>query len=277
MKNIRQLAVANFIAFMIHVCVSYASQFKLISAKDVGEVSDTYPSLFTPAGFTFSIWGVIYLSLFAMTIYHIVNTGHKSGRDEATDDVRKMGAWFIINNLATAAWTIAWTAEQLLLSVVLILIQLISLISIHRSLNIYDLSRNGVSKAFTQFPLSIYLGWISIATIANISGYLASLGWTGGLDPETWTVIMISVAVLLSAAVVFTRRNIFYGLVVIWALYGILSKRNDPAGDDRPIVYAAWCALIVTAVICAIQMLRNSMLSRQMDLNTGSGTIKHQL
>ncbi len=277
MKKIRQLAIANFITFIIHVCLSYASQFKLINANDVGDVSDTYPSLFTPAGFTFSIWGVIYTALLALTIYHLVMTTRKGIDDPANQDVLRIGPWFIINNLATAAWTIAWTGELLLLSVILIFIQLVSLIIIHRALTIYDLSRSGRSKVFTQFPLSIYLGWISIATIANTSSYLASLEWTGGLGAETWTVIMIAVAVMLTAVVVFTRRNVFYGLVIIWALYGILSKRNEEGGEYSSIIHAAWAGLAVTAVICTIQMLRNSMLSRQMNLNATPPSIKHQL
>ncbi len=269
MQKTRLLAVANLIAFIVHVCISYGSQFKLINDKAVGDISDSYPSLFTPAGFTFSIWGVIYISLSALVVYHLVMARKKTADHPANRDLLRMGPWFILNNIATALWTVVWTGEQLLLSVILIIVQLISLVIIHRSLNIYDLSRTIQSKAFTQFPLSIYLGWISIATIANTSTYLASINWTGGLAPETWTVIMITVAVLLTAVVVFTRRNVFYGLVVVWALYGILSKRNSEGGDYSQIVYTAWAGLIITAIICAIQTLRNSMLSRRMDLNIG--------
>ena len=108
MKKIRLLAVLNAIVFLVHVLISYSTQFKLINNKDVGEVSSNYSSLFTPAPVTFAIWGVIYLSLLCFCIYHLFAAWNRTGADPANRDLEKIGPWFIINNLATAAWLIAW-------------------------------------------------------------------------------------------------------------------------------------------------------------------------
>src|SRR5918993_2168813 len=106
MKKLRSLALLNAIVFFVHVFISYSTQFKLINQKDVGEVSNNYSSLFTPAPVTFAIWGLIYLSLSAFVIYHIVNAWKKPETHPANLDLVRIGPWFIINNIATAAWLI---------------------------------------------------------------------------------------------------------------------------------------------------------------------------
>ncbi|MET0300825.1 MAG: hypothetical protein ABW036_13725, partial [Flavitalea sp.] len=131
MKKHRLLAVSNALILLVHVFISYSTQFKLINNKDVGEVSKIYSSLFTPAPVTFAIWGVIYLSLLAFCIYHLVHAWRQSVSFEANKDLLQIGGWFIFNNLATISWLIAWTNERILLSVILIFAQLISLIIIN--------------------------------------------------------------------------------------------------------------------------------------------------
>lgn len=261
MKKLRLLAILNLVFLLIHIFISYSTQFKLLNNKDVGEVSSDYPSLFTPAGITFAIWGLIYLALFAFAIYHIIQTYRKPADHSANVDLVKIGPWFIINSVATSSWLIVWTNEWLLFSVTLIFIQLISLIIINLRLNIYAGSRELQSKLFTQFPISIYFAWITIATIANTSSYLAALGFSAGLDAITWTVIMISIAVLITVMVVLLRKNIFYGLVVIWALYGIVLKRTE-AGNEQAIINTAWAGLVATSVVCIVQLIRNANVQR---------------
>jgi hypothetical protein len=264
MSKVRLLSVFNLLVFLVHLAISYSTQFKLLNNKDVGEVSNENPSLFTPAGFTFSIWGVIYLSLLCFSVYHIVMSYRRPQHHPANQDLLRINGWFIVNNLATAAWLIVWTREMFGVSVVLIILQLVTLIIMNLRLNIYDRSREVSSKAFTQFPLSIYFAWLTIATIANISSWLSYLEWTGGLSAVTWTQIMISAAVLISVAVVFTRRNIFYGFVVLWALYGIWSKRSDDFnGSSEAIIPFVLAGLGIVAVVTIIQLVRNSKTSKQ--------------
>src|SRR5687767_11191217 len=179
MKKTRILAVLNAIFFLVHLVPSQLTQLKLFNQQTIGEVSGKYPTLFTPAGITFAIWGVIYIALFAFCGYHLVKAFREDEDQEANRDLNRIGYLFILNNLATGAWTIAWVYEYLLLSVVLILVQLITLLAIQVRLGIYNPGRSVASRWFTQFPLSIYFGWIIIATVANISAELVGWEWNG--------------------------------------------------------------------------------------------------
>ena len=126
-------------------------------------------------------------------------------------------------------------------------------------LNIHDASRKFESKLFTQFPLSIYLGWISIATIANISTWLTASGWNGwNVSEINWTITMIAIAVLLTIGVINRRKNVFFGLVIIWALYGILTKRTDvDALAYEPIIMVSWIGMALITLACIFGLIRN--------------------
>ena len=259
MKTNRLLSVFNFISLSIHIAASAASQLKLINETDVSEVSNLFPTLFTPAGFTFSIWGIIYITLTAMCIYHIVVSFKFDKLHADNQAIEKMSGWFIVNNIATAAWLYFWTHVQIALAELMIVIQLVSLVIIHIRLDIHVASRPLLNKIFTQMPLSIYLGWISIATIANTAVYLTSLKWNGwGIAPDAWTLIMIFIAVLLSFAMIFLRDNIFFGLVVVWALAGIFFRQHQsyyPLVDTTAIISFA---LIVGAILIKIFRFGNA-------------------
>ncbi|QMU28077.1 hypothetical protein [Adhaeribacter radiodurans] len=262
MKNIKTLAILNFIFFLVHLLPTQLTQFKLLNNQTIGDVSNKYPALFTPAGITFSIWGLIYLALTAFCIYHIVKAFKADATHEANQDVSRLGYWFILNNLATGAWTFAWVYEQLTLSVVLIFIQLITLIAMHIRLQIYNPARSTASRWFTQFPLSIYFGWICIATVANASSVLAASGWNGfGLAAGFWTIFMLGVATVLTLFLVLKRRNPFVGLVSIWAFYGINLKHQELKLAVSPeIILASWLGLGLITLAVLYQIYRNSQI-----------------
>lgn len=253
MKKIRILSILNFIALLLHVAMSGAVQAKMFNNKDVAEVSNLFPTLFTPAGFTFSIWGIIYIALIAMCIYHIVVSFKYDKQHADHQAISKMSGWFIVNNIATASWLYLWTHLQIALAELMIAIQLVSLIIIHARLDIHISNRPMLNKIFTQMPLSIYLGWISIATIANTAVYLTSLKWNGwGIAADTWTLMMIIVAVLLSFAMIFLKDNIFFALVVVWALAGIFFRQHQtyyPLVDTTALISFA---LIVGAILIRV-------------------------
>lgn len=263
MKKVRLLAIANTISFLIHVLLSYLTQFKLVNARDVKEISDAHPTLFTPAPVTFAIWGVIYISLAAFCIYHLVMAFRHDKFHQANSDLQDIGGWFILNNLVTAGWLIVWTNNDILASLILIIIQLISLMAIHVLLNIYDTQRAITSKVFTQFPLSIYLAWITIATIANTSVYLVSVNWNGfnwGLTEIQWSIIIISVAVIISLLVVLMRKNAWYGLVIMWALYGIVLKRKSVnAAEYNDMIDFCYIGMGIITIACLFRLIRNNM------------------
>ncbi|MBF9255164.1 hypothetical protein I2I11_17835 [Pontibacter sp. 172403-2] len=259
MKNAKTLAVLNTLFFLLHLVPSQLTQLKLFNNQTIGDVSDKYPALFTPAGITFSIWGIIYLALAAFCIYHLIKAYKAPADHDANIDLQRSGYLFMANNLATGFWTIAWVNEWLVISVVLILIQLATLLAMHLRLGIFNASRSVASKWFTQVPLGLYFGWIIIATVANISSALVGLGWGGfGLDDGLWTAMMIVVATLIMVFVVFTRANPFVGLVGMWALYGIILKHHELGVADSPqIIMTAWAGLAALALLTAIIFFRN--------------------
>ena len=256
--NTKKLAILNTLALGFHIIISYLVQNKKLSSFEVGEVSVKYDSLFTPAGVTFAIWGVIYISLIAFCIYHLYKAFSSDNEDQANSDTISIGWLFIINNVATGLWLIVWVNEALLLSVFLILIQLVTLILISIRAHISNPDRPILSKLFTQFPLSIYFGWITIAAIANISAYLVSVGWNGfGITENYWAIIMIGAATLVSLFIILVRRNFFFGIVVLWALYGIILKKN--AIDEiqhESIINAAWAAFIIVLLGLIIRLIK---------------------
>jgi hypothetical protein len=264
MKNVKTLAILNTVFFLLHLLPSQLTQLRLFNDQTIGEVSAKYPALFTPAGITFSIWGIIYLALSAFCIYHIVKAFKEPALHEANVDLKRLGFLFMLNNLATGAWTIAWVQERLLLSVVLMLIQLVTLLAIHLRLGIFDAGRSAASRWFTQVPLSLYFGWIIIATVANISAALVGFGWDGfGLSDGLWTTIMIAASTLIVVFVVYTRSNAVVGLVGIWALYGIILKHQRLDVVESPqIITTAWVGMAVVALVVGLVFFRYSKAVR---------------
>jgi hypothetical protein len=251
MQNLKALAGLNTLFFLLHLAPSQLTQLKVFNNQTIGDVSAKYPALFTPAGVTFAIWGLIYLGLVLFCIYHLVKAYKEPARHEANVDLQKMGYLFMANNLATGAWTLAWIYEWLVLSVVLIFIQLATLLAIHLRLGIFNKSRSAASKWFTQVPLSLYFGWIIIATVANVSAALVGLGWEGQpLTEPVWTMIMILVATGIVVFVVLARSNPIVGLVGIWAIYGIILKHQALNLPESPqIITVAWVCLTAVSLV----------------------------
>ncbi|WP_299820610.1 hypothetical protein [uncultured Pontibacter sp.] len=250
MKNVKTLAILNTLFFLLHFVPSQLTQFEVFNSQTIGDVSDKYPALFTPAGITFSIWGVIYLGLSIFCIYHLMKAYKEPAEHEANAELQRLGYLFMVNNLATGLWTIAWVNEWLLISVVLILTQLVTLLAMHLRLGIFNANRSAASRWFTQVPLSLYFGWIIIATVANISSALVGLGRNGfGMSEGLWTTIMIIAATLIVVFVLFTRSNPFVGLVGVWALYGIILKHRDINVEaSSQIITTAWIGLAVVSL-----------------------------
>ena len=259
MERIKVLAVLNVISFLLHVTIAYMTQFKLINEKDIGEISDQYASLVTPAGFTFAIWGIIYTCLVIFCVYHIVMAYKRNKKTEANKDLRRIGPAFILINLASVAWIIAWVSGQLLLSVFLIVAQLAALSYIHIRLHIHNPVRNPASKIATELPLSIYLGWISMATIANTSAYLLGTGWDGwGIPDRQWAIIMVCATTILGLFMLFIRRNLAVALVLAWSFYGIISNLSALDGAlYKNIIYTVWAGILLLVAGMIIHIVRS--------------------
>ncbi len=215
-----------------------------LNGKTPGEISDLYPTLFTPAGFTFSIWSVIYLLLLVFVVKQSKNL-FKSG-EAAHDFVRTIGPWFFLNCVANSVWLIAWHHEQFLLALAIMLAIFATLVQIYVRLGI---GQNSVSRGEwfgVHLPFSVYLGWITVATIANVSVLLVSRGWGGfGISPASWAAIMVAVGTLIGLTMLVRRRDVGFGLVLVWAFFGIWSARSGDKTVASPVVSATLVAMFV--------------------------------
>ena len=250
--------ILNLVGLVIMLVVNILANALPINNITTGAVSDSIPSLFTPAGYVFSIWGIIYLSLIGFSIYQALPKQKDNPRLE------RIGLWFFISSLFTSAWIFAWHYGQFALSVILMLGLLVSLLMIYLRAGIVNRSSlKGSNKThaarvaeyiFIDLPFGIYLGWISVATIANISSLLVVLGWGGfGLSASVWTIIMLVVGAILGILMTLVRHEVAYPLVIIWAFVGIyVSRADQPAIQITALV----TALIVTLVLLALRLIR---------------------
>lgn len=206
----------NIAAFLLVIVVNVLSNVLPINNQSMSEISAKYPSLFTPAGFTFSIWGVIYLALLIFVIYQALPS------QRLNKTVARISRLFQVNCCANAAWLIAWHYDLLNLSLLLMLVLLGTLVLIYRSLlSELDGASFGQHLAL-HLPFSLYTGWITLATIANFSAVQTGNGWDNiGLTAVSWTLLKIAVAGAIGASVVIRYGDAIFVLVVAWAAYGI--------------------------------------------------------
>jgi len=239
--NTKIIRVLTLVAYMAMVVVNFLAMYLPLGGKSTGEVSDSYPNLFAPAGYAFSIWGLIYLLLAIYVIYQL-----KRGNDVLLGKVNRI---FILNALLNAAWIFAWHYDVIWLSVIIMIGLLISLITIADILRKSTLTER--ERRLVCLPFSVYFGWITVATIANITVFLVSLGWGGfGLADSFWTVAALLVGALIGSWRMLKDRFIPYGLVFVWAYGAILYKHVSASGfaGQHP-------SVIVAAVLCIIAFI----------------------
>jgi hypothetical protein len=189
-----------------------------LNGRTAEQISDALPSYFTPAGYTFSIWGLIYTALLGYIIYQALPS--QEGRPFQS----QIGWLFVVSCLANASWLFAWHYGAYMLSVMIMLFMLITLITFYLRLDIGHVNSNLTTKdrLLVHLPFSLYLGWITVATIANIASVAAHYGFNGfGIAGPTWSAIMMMVAAAVAGVLLFNRRNLAYAGVLIWALFGI--------------------------------------------------------
>lgn len=251
-------SVFNTIAFIIMIAANALSVLLPINGKHTRDISDEFPNLFAPAGFTFSIWSLIYLSLLSFVVYQLWLAFSGKKPDALAKIMGGMKEWFLVSAVANATWLFAWHYELIPVTVGLIMILLASLFIIHLNFGIAKAPATLAEKIFIYFPFSIYLGWISIATIANITTLLVYAGWAGSSQTQIWwTICMIGIGTIVSVIMILRRSNILHALVAVWAFYGILYKRRE-AGilEQQPIIHACIIAIGIIAIAISWQLYR---------------------
>ena len=242
--------ILNFVSVLVTITVNGLANALPLNGQNTGEISNRFPVLFTPAGYVFSIWGVIYLGLLAFGIYQLLPSQKNNLRLE------KLGYWFVLSNVFNSAWIFAWHFNLFPLSLVIMLGLLVSLVVIYLRLQI------GISPVSTRemwlvnIPFSIYLGWISVATIANFSVVLYNAGWDGSGFAAAWTILVLAVGVALGIAMIFLRNEVAFPAVLVWAFAGIWQKQSS--ANTTVAMAAAIAALIVLAAILYKRFVKKS-------------------
>jgi hypothetical protein len=231
----------NLVAFAIVILLNFLSNALPINGQTMPEISARYPSLFTPAGFTFAIWGAIYLGLLVFVIWQALPAQRSSKK------VARLSTWFQVNCLMNAVWIVVWHYNLLVLSLFVMFVILATLILIYRGL-IADID----TAAFTEhlvlyLPFSLYAGWITLATIANASVLQTSNGWDYvWLTAVQWTLLKLAVAGAIGARMVLKYRDPVFGAVVIWGAYGIsVMQSATPSVSAAALTLSLLMALLV--------------------------------
>jgi translocator protein len=212
-----------------------------LNGQTTGEISDRFPVLFTPAGYVFSIWGLIYVGLIAFSIYQALPAQRQDQR------LRRIGFLFVLGSAANIAWIVLWHYERFPATLAAMLVLLGSLLGIYLRLEIGRAPAGRAERALAWAPFSLYLGWVTVATVANVSVVLVEAGWDGlGLAPAVWTVAVLAVALAIGAGVSLRRGDAIFPLVLTWAFAGIAVRQQ---GGEALVAWAALAGAVAAAAL----------------------------
>lgn len=238
MNKMTKRQIITILVTLLTIVLNVLANALPFNGQGTGEISDRFSILFVPAGYVFSIWGLIYIGLIAFTVFQALN----SQRENTLLDRIAPAYW--IANMANNVWLFLWHWEYFPLTLVVMVTILTSLLALYNQFRKIASPLTKTEKWLVKVPFSIYLGWISVASIANISQVLFFLGWDGfGMSPVVWTVIMLAVAALLGILMLLREKNFAYAAVLIWAFIGIAVKQ----AATLTVLYGAWVAAGVVA------------------------------
>ncbi len=243
--------ILNAALFTAMIFVNYLAEALPLNNKTTGELSNSYPNLFVPAGITFSIWGVIYLLLLIFCIVQF--------RKSYIAIIKSTGLWFWLSCVFNISWIFSWHYRLLPLSLLVMICLLACMIIINYRLKELP---SGLVKA----TFGIYLGWLCIAAIANVTVLLVHYDWRGwGISEERWTMVMIIAGMLITILAMMKFKNIFIPLSVIWAFTGIILKRHY---DYRSIMYTAEAGIVILILAIVYALIKRSGATGR--ISTGS-------
>lgn len=249
------LAVLNAALVVVVVAWNYWTSVKGLSGRTVGEMSAVYDTVFTPAGYAFSIWGFIFLGLFANAGYQL----WLAFRAEPTPDdpalarhrqtfFERLGPWLLLTHVGNVLWTVVWLTEQTAASVVVLASMFVFLTVAMWRLDMERWDAPLEVLAFVWWPLAIYAGWVTVAVLANLSAFLAKHDVVPG-DTAAWAIGMIVLATSYNLALIAWRNLREHALVAIWAAVAIAVRQWDGVASVRWVAVAA--AVVLTLAVSA--------------------------
>jgi hypothetical protein len=253
--------IITWLLFIGVIAMNALANILPINGYNTGQVSAFYPNTFVPAGFTFSIWGIIYLLLLSYTIGFTYYTLKQAQSPKAFAFIERIHIYFLLTCVFNMSWILAWHYLQIELSVVIMLLFLITLIQLFLKSTTMSGTLTSTQKFILQTPFIVYLGWISVATIANITALLVAYNWTAfTIAPIYWSATMILIAIVLAILMLKKFKTIPFALVVAWALWGIYNAQG-PAAPILARITAGGIGLLMTASLFTFINNRKSKMA----------------
>ena len=227
---------ANLLSVILALTVNVLASALPLNGQNTGEISDRFQVFFVPAGYVFAIWFLIFVGWIVFAIFQFLPAQKENSR------LRALGFWFALSGVFNAAWLFCWHYNLFGLSVLVMLALLGTLIVCYLKLDVGRAAVSSAEKWAVDVPISVYLGWISVATIANITSWLYSINWNGfGILPQVWAVIMLVVASLVGVLMAISRKDSGYLFVFVWAFAGIAVKQSA----EPLVANTAWVATVI--------------------------------
>ena len=190
--------------------------------------------------------GLIYLFLLGFAVYQ----GRSLFKKEAEDSfVEKIGFWFIISCIANCSWVFSWIYGYTGLSCFFIFLLLISLLKIVLNLGINIDKVSSSKQLFLYLPFTIYSGWVTVASVANVSSFLVKINWNGfGISDNIWTIIMILIAIIINTIVLYKRKMYGFVLVGAWALLAIGIANKNAENTVAIVAFIGALDLLISSI-----------------------------
>ena len=239
------LLLFNAITLLMVLIANFIFGSGAMGMATVGEISAAYPTLLTPAGYAFSIWGFIYLLLIGFVGYQVYSW--KTGSFE--DSLIPTGWWFSLANVFNILWIFFWVNDMIAISTLLIFGLLLSLIklTLNLRLEIWDAPLRII--AFVWWPICFYLGWIVLASVLNVAVLLVALDWSAlGLNPEYWAVMITGVAFAIYFFLTLKRNMRETALVGCWGFFAVALNIRESSELVGSATFAAAAVLLLLVI-----------------------------
>lgn len=229
------------VLFILDLLLNYLSSQAIFFKASQAEISDKYLNLLAPAGFTFAIWGLIYLGM-AVTLFIPFSKRISAPFKEA---YRSILAPILLQILfLNMMWLVAWSSDLLLIALIIILIYYQRLLDGLKRISATPLLRDHLWSL--KYPWGLHYGWLIVATFANFNTYLVSKGFpgTGGLAVFA-SLVLILVIVGLGLYAFAKYGNGLVMVPILWALLGVLAKHRPGSDFGSASLLLFWLGIII--------------------------------
>lgn len=254
-RTARWLVIINTFGFCVMLFMNGLANALPLNGMTTGEISAFFPNRFVPAGSTFAIWGLIYLQLLVFILYQVWVVFREDSTSMAF--LRQIGPWFLISCVANATWIVAWHYLHIELAMVLMVVLLVSLLAIYKRLGIGRRPVPLPKRIAVHATFSVYLGWITVATMANVTALLVHWGWAYLFPGDIfWAIVLLLVATMLGVYMIFHKSDLLFSMVLCWAFWGIYRNQHGVmSGTFSPVALAAFGGMVVLLLRIGIAVI----------------------